>query len=285
MSKSEQESPTLSTNSTGQSLADASQLDNHYRLAQPEYDACIAKVGIQPGWHVLDAGCGNGVFIPHIATAVGANGIVTAVDHAPENVHAVEQQWARSRFPAQLRTKVSSIVELPFEDATFDCVWCANVTQYLTAAELDKAMAEFARVVKPGGTVAVKEIDTTCWQFQPVDAGLISRLLDAAAKTGNTQAIGSLRGWALSKWMRSNGIEVTLRETTLVECISPLPAFAVSHLGGLLQWLADIAIQLDLSAQDKSDWRSIQVSTSEILTDPDFCYREFFVLTLGRVPN
>lgn len=283
MSKSEQESSTLSTNSAGQNLTDASQLDNHYRLAQAEYDACIAKVGIQSGWHVLDAGCGNGVFIPHIANAVGSNGLVTALDHAPENVLAVEQLWERSRFSAQLRTKVSSIIELPFEDNTFDCVWCANVTQYLTADELDRTMTEFTRVVKPGGTIAVKEADITCWQFQPVDTRLIWRLLDAAAKIGATQTIGALRGWELSKWMRNRGIEVTLHETTLVECVSPLPSFAIPYLEGILQWLADIAIQLDLSEQDKSEWRSIYDSVGEILADPDFCYREFFVLTLGKM--
>ena len=90
MSGSELKPPTLSTNSAGQNLTDASQLDNHYRLAQPEYDACMAKVGIQPGWHVLDAGCGNGVFIAHIADAVGATGRVTAVDHAPEIMYLKE---------------------------------------------------------------------------------------------------------------------------------------------------------------------------------------------------
>ncbi|MFN8493272.1 MAG: class I SAM-dependent methyltransferase [Caldilineaceae bacterium] len=285
MSGSDQNSPTLSTNSAGQSLTDASQLDNHYRLAQPEYDACIAKVGIQPGWHVLDAGCGNGVFIPHIARAVGSTGMVTAVDLAPENVLAVEQFYAQARFSARLQTRVSSLVQLPFADHTFDCTWCANVTQYLTSDELDRAIAEFVRVTKPGGVIAIKEADVTCWQFYPVDSKLLWRLLDAGVKTGSTQAIGSLRGWELLKWIRSHGIEVTLRETTLVERLSPLPAFALPFLSGLLKWLADIAQQLELSEQDKADWRSIRDSADEILTHPDFCYREFFVLIMGKAPN
>lgn len=285
MSVAELKPPTLSTNSAGQSLTDASQLDNHYRLAQAEYDACIAKVGIQPGWHVLDAGCGNGVFIPHIANAVGSTGRVTAVDHAPENVRAVEQFCAQAGFPAPIQTKVSGIVELPFADDTFDCVWCANVSQYLTAAELDRAIAEFARVVKPGGVIAIKESDITCLQFQPVDARLMWRAIDAVAKTGEAQMMGVLRSWQLSKWLRSHGIQMTLRQTTLVECTSPLPPFAVPFLSGFLKYIATGATQVELSAQDHATWCAIRDSTDEIMTHPDFCFREMFMLTVGRVPN
>lgn len=215
MSQISRDSSLLSANSAGQSLTDVSQLDNHYRLAQLEYDACIAKVGIQPGWHVLDAGCGNGVFIPHIASMVGTTGRVTAIDHAPENVEVVKTLVAHSRLPSPIQAEVSSIVELPFDDHMFDCIWCANVTQYLTEPELDATVAEFRRVVKPGGLVAIKEADITCWQFHPVDARLMWRLLDAAAQAGSTQAIGSLRGWEISKWMRRHGLQVSRRETAL----------------------------------------------------------------------
>jgi arsenite methyltransferase len=281
------EEPALSTNSAGQSLTEASHLDNHYRLAQPEYDACIAKVNIQSGWHVLDAGCGSGVFIPHLVKAVGSTGIVTAVDLAPENVLTVEQLASQFHFSAQLQTKVSSVVQLPFANNTFDCVWCANVSQYLTSTELDMAMAEFERVTKPGGVIAIKEADITFWQFHPIDARLMWRLLDASTRAGHLQiqTIGSLRGWELSKWMRNNGIEVTLRETTLIERTSPLPSFALPYLGGYIKWLANVAASMELSEQDKCDWRSIHNSADEILTHPDFCYREVFVLTMGKVPN
>ncbi len=285
MSGSELKPPTLSTNSAGQNLTDASQLDSHYRLAQPEYDACIAKVGIQAGWHVLDAGCGNGVFIAQIANAVGATGRVTAVDHAPENVRAVEQLCAQGRFPAQIRTKVSGIVTLPFDDDTFDCVWCANVSQYLTAPELDSAIAEFVRVVKPGGVIAIKESDITCLQFHPVDARLMWRAIDAVANTGDAQMMGVLRSWQLSKWLRNHGIQVILRQTTLVERTSPLPPFAVPFLSGFLKFLATGATQVKLSAQDHAAWCAIRDSTDEIMTHPDFCFREMFMLTVGRVPS
>lgn len=270
-----------STNSTGQNLTDENQLDNHYRLAKREYDACISAVGIQKSWHVLDAGSGNGVFLPHLATLVGQTGSVVAIDHAPESIAAIERRINALELPGTIETKVSSVTELAFENASFDCVWCANVTQYLTEAELDKAVSEFARVVKPGGLVAIKEADIALWQFHPVDTRLLWRLLDAAAATGATQVIGSMRGWGLSKWMRRHGIEVIKRETTLIERVAPLEPFAITFLGGIIGWLASGADRLPLSNSDKAEWHKIQESIEKILQDPDACYQEAFTLTVG----
>jgi ubiquinone/menaquinone biosynthesis C-methylase UbiE len=282
VSENNQNTSSLSANSTGQNLTDAETLDNHYRLAKPEYDACIASVNLQSGWHVLDAGCGNGVFIPQIAGAVGPTGHIVAMDHAPENVASVHVLIERMALPAPVTTRVSSMLKLPFEENTFDCVWCANVTQYLTEAELDTAMTEFKRVVKPGGIIAIKEVDIANWQFYPIDASLLWRFLDVSARSGITQTLGALRGWAISKWMRRHSIEVIQRKSILVERTAPLPAFAIDYLGGMLKWLAEAAQHLDLSDQDKSAWLNIRDHAKDILSDPDTLYREMFVLTVGQ---
>ena len=47
-------------------------------------------VGIQPGWHVLDAGCGSGSYLSLLTELVGAQGSVSAIDLASENVQRVE---------------------------------------------------------------------------------------------------------------------------------------------------------------------------------------------------
>ena len=83
MSKQQVQPITQSTNSSGQSNTDEYQLDTHYRLARREYDACIAAVGIQKSWRVLDAGCGNGIFLPHLSTLVGKHGSAAR----PQKVH------------------------------------------------------------------------------------------------------------------------------------------------------------------------------------------------------
>ena len=46
--------------STGHILADAGWLGTHFEACRPEYEAMLRSVGLQPGWRVLDAGCGSG---------------------------------------------------------------------------------------------------------------------------------------------------------------------------------------------------------------------------------
>lgn len=271
-----------STNESGQSLADASQLDNHYRLCKAEYDRAIASVGIQPGWHVLDAGSGNGVFLPHIANLVGASGRVMAVDHSAENIAAVERWVQAVRPSAQVHTRIAGVTALPLETASFDCVWCANVSQYLTDTELQQAIAEFVRVTKSGGLVAIKEFDTSLWQWFPVDMRLTWRLLDAASVAGVTQIIGVMRSWNMSKWMRAQGLEIVSRQGLMSEAQNLSPS-DVTYLAGVFRWLASIANDLPLSDADKAEWRRLSDNAEGVLTDPDYLYRELFTLTIGRV--
>src|SRR4051812_35021645 len=66
--------------SQGQVFTQAGMLDTHFEAARPEYEAMLRSAGLQLGWHVLDAGCGGGSFVPLIAEAVGPTGHVTAFD-------------------------------------------------------------------------------------------------------------------------------------------------------------------------------------------------------------
>lgn len=50
----------------------------------------------------------------------------------------------------------SNATELPFEDNTFDIVWCSNVTSFIK--EREKAISEYLRVLKFGGTLVVVPI-------------------------------------------------------------------------------------------------------------------------------
>ena len=279
--QSREETKIHSINSRGQNLTDENQLDNHYRLAKREYDDCISAAGIQKSWRVLDAGCGNGVFLPHLARLVGETGSVVALDHAAESIAAVERHINNSELPSNIETKVGGVTELPFEDASFDCVWCANVSQYLTEAELESAISEFRRVVKPGGLVAIKEVDISFWQFHPVETRLFWRLLDALAATGDVTTIGAMRAWKLPKWIRRHGMEVITRESILIEKIAPLEPYAITFLGGMLRWLASRADGLPLSDLDKAEWRKIHESVETLLQDPDACYQEVITLTVG----
>jgi arsenite methyltransferase len=96
----------------------------------------LRSVGIQQGWNVLDAGCGAGGFLPLMCELVGPAGIVTALDLSPENVARVDKHVHEGALPSNVKTCVGSMLSLPFEDASFDCIWSGNVMQYMTNAEV-----------------------------------------------------------------------------------------------------------------------------------------------------
>jgi ubiquinone/menaquinone biosynthesis C-methylase UbiE len=121
--------------SSGHALAQAAWLDDHFESARAEYEESVHHVGLKPGWSVLDAGCGGGNFLPLICELVGPQGLVTAMDLAPENVAHVEALIG-STYPATVQAKIGSVLDLPFGEAAFDCIWTANVTQYLTETEV-----------------------------------------------------------------------------------------------------------------------------------------------------
>jgi arsenite methyltransferase len=94
MGTSSQPSPDHAS-SQGHALAGGDWLDVHFEAERPEYEAILRSVGLRHGWHVLDAGCGAGGFLPLIAAEVGPNGRITALDLAPENIATVAHRVTR----------------------------------------------------------------------------------------------------------------------------------------------------------------------------------------------
>jgi SAM-dependent methyltransferase len=107
-------------------------------------DVTLAAIGHGPG-AVLDAGMGPGRLLADLA----ARGwTVSGVDAAPAMVRV-----ARKRLPGALaRLHEGTIESLPFDDASFDAVVATGVLEY---AQLEPALAELARVLRPGGVAAV----------------------------------------------------------------------------------------------------------------------------------
>ena len=112
--------------STGLILTSAAFLDVHFEACRPEYEAMLRSVGLQPGWRVLDAGCGSGSYLPLIAEAVGPAGAIAALDLAPENLAIVERRAADWGHATPIEARVGPLLTLPYADDAFDAVWCAN---------------------------------------------------------------------------------------------------------------------------------------------------------------
>jgi malonyl-CoA O-methyltransferase len=94
---------------------------------------------------VLDLGAGTGVAAREIKRMF-RRAAVTAADIAAPMLEVTRR---RSRFWRPIRCVQADAQALPFEDATFDLVFCNLMLQWLSPP--DAALAEIARVLKPGG--------------------------------------------------------------------------------------------------------------------------------------
>lgn len=118
--------------------------DGIERRMQPLYEATQKALGPLQGLRYLDAGCGAGLAL---ALAHGQGAVVSGLD-ASEPLLDI----ARARTPgADLR--VGDIDALPFDAEAFDVVTAFNAIQY--AVDPAAAVAELARVARPGGKVAI----------------------------------------------------------------------------------------------------------------------------------
>ena len=131
------------------------------------------------GERALDIGSGTGSTTRELAAAVGDSGSALGVEPNPGLRTIAQERAAEAGNPARFTD--GDALSLPVPDASVDVVWCERVLQHL--AEPDKAVAEMARVLRPGGRVALLDTDWATTILHPGDPEIMAALT-AGALTG-----------------------------------------------------------------------------------------------------
>lgn len=161
-------------------------------------DALLDAATVGPGRRVLDVATGPGYVAGRAAErsadVVGADVAQAMVALASERNPGVEFRQADAHA-------------LPFDDAAFDAVVANFLVLHLGRPEL--AVAEFARVLAPGGRLGL-----TAWDL-PSEARFLGVFLDAVAATGASAPADIPQGPDFFRFSRDEEFAALLREAGL----------------------------------------------------------------------
>lgn len=120
-------------------------------IMAPFVGAVLQRAGISAGDSVLDIACGTGFTTQRAAEIVGPSGRVVGLDVNPGMLAKARSMSVGSGVPVTWQE--GSALDLPFDASEFERVVCQQGIQFFS--DLSRATREMARVLRPGGSLAV----------------------------------------------------------------------------------------------------------------------------------
>ena len=116
-------------------------------------DFLVSRVEARPVHAVLDVATGTGAVAIELARRYGCT--VVGVDQSPEMLAEGRRRVAAAGLAGSIDLRQAHGEELPFEDASFDALTFTYLLRYVE--DPGATMCELARVVRPGGRIAMLE--------------------------------------------------------------------------------------------------------------------------------
>jgi SAM-dependent methyltransferase len=245
-----------------------------------EESAAFLLPELRPGMRLIDVGCGPGSITRGLAERL-APGQVIGLDLSRETLDAARRE-AAARGLANLHYEEGSVYELPFPEASFDVAYAHQVFQHLR--ERDVALREMLRVVRPGGLVAVRDVDWGTVAYWPRDPW-IDRFIDIHLRTWRQNGGEPLMGRQLRALFHAAGI-VDPQLTATVWCYATPPdttEWGQSYAERLLTSpMGERAVEYGLAS--RADLEAMAGAFRGWAAHPDAVWTFIHIAALGRKP-
>ena len=129
-------------------------IDNPFRRMLQPLHKTPERLGLKPGITVLEIGPGSGTYTLAAAEAVVPGGKIVAVDIEDRVVRHVQRRITKLEV-SNIEVHQGDAQSLDFPNASFDAIYA--ITVFGEFPDRGKALAEFQRVLVPGGTLALSE--------------------------------------------------------------------------------------------------------------------------------
>ena len=164
----------------------------------------FAALGPRPGAVLLDIGCGTGEDVLELARRVAPSGRAIGIDASEAMVEEARRR-AAAEGAAAVEYRRSDARALDLDDDVVDGCRAERVLQHVEAP--GDAVAEMARVVRPGGPVVVADPD---WGTLAIDSGDPETAGEVAAAAGRR-----VRSALVGRSLRRHFLEAGLRDVAV----------------------------------------------------------------------
>lgn len=150
----------------GDSMDEQGRLEFQASLWDPVAHALFDRVGVAPGWRVLEIGPGTGTLNAELRRRIQAE--TDVVEQSDRYLAALRARWQADGFPdGRIWEAPLADVELPA--AAYDLIFARWV--FLFLPEPERHVAQLAGALKPGGVLAIQDYfrDTFCLVPRPAD--------------------------------------------------------------------------------------------------------------------
>ena len=209
-------------------------MDKFYNLA---FDDILERLAPTTKSSILDAGCG---YCYHTVRLAKSGAKITAADFSEAALKSAQQTIDAAGIADQVTLLQADLTALPFPDSSFDCVISWGVLMHIP--QMEKALSELARVLKPGGTLVLCENN-----MRSLDVRVRERSVDFIKKSiGRNIGEKTDTPRGTETWLAGDGGGLMMRKTDMDFLVGFMSSIGLSLIERIAGQFSEVYTNLPL---------------------------------------